>query len=154
MADPDPVREGACRCGRVRFVARGRPLVTMACHCIGCQKMTASAFSLSALYPGNAFELLEGEPVIGGLRGAPRHFFCDWCMSWLFTRFAETDAFVNVRATMLEGAASFRPFMESYTCEKLPWATTGAAHSFEQFAPPEAYPELMKAFAEQEAWPA
>jgi hypothetical protein len=116
--------------------------------------MTASAFSLSALYPSSAFDVTQGEPVIGGLHAAPRHFFCDFCMSWLFTRFAETDDFVNVRATMLDGAATFRPFIESYTCEKLPWATTGAAHSFEQFAPAEAYPALMKAFAEQEQWPA
>jgi hypothetical protein len=124
----------------------------MACHCTGCQKMTASAFSLSALYPSSAFEITEGEPVIGGLRGSPRHFFCGYCMSWLFTRLEETDAFVNVRATMLDGAQSFRPFMETYTCEKLPWASTGAARSFEQFPPPEAYPALMKGFAEQAEW--
>jgi hypothetical protein len=150
----DQIQEGACRCGRVRFVARGRPLLTMACHCTGCQKMTASAFSLSSLYPSGAFEVMEGEPVLGGLRAAPRHFFCPDCMSWLFTRLAETDAFVNVRATMLEGAQSFRPFIETYASEKLPWATTGAAHRFEEFPAPEQYPNLIKAYAEQSEWTA
>ena len=154
MSDQDPVHEGACRCGRVRFIARGKPLLTMACHCTGCQKMTASAFSLSSLYPSAAFEVVEGEPVIGGLHGSPRHFFCAHCMSWLFTRLVETDAVVNVRTTMLEGAASFRPFMETYTSEKLPWATTGAARSFEQFPAPQQYPDLIKAYAEQSGWSA
>ena len=58
----------------------------MACHCTGCQRMTASAFSLSALYPSSGFEVTEGRPVIGGLHGPARHFFCPHCMSWLFTR--------------------------------------------------------------------
>ncbi len=29
--------------------------------------------------------------------------------------------FVNVRATMLDDATWFTPFIESYTCEKLLW---------------------------------
>jgi hypothetical protein len=154
MSDHDTVQEGACRCGRVRFVVRGKPLLTMACHCTGCQKMTASAFSLSSLYPSDAFEIVEGEPVLGGMRASPRHFFCPDCMSWLFTRLVETDAFVNVRATMLEGSASFRPFMETYASEKLPWATTGAARSFAEFPSSEQYPDLIRAYAEQSDWTA
>jgi len=149
MTDSAPIQDGACRCGRVRFVVRAKPLVTMACHCAGCQRMTASAFSLSALHASANFEVLEGEPVIGGLHGSPRHFFCPHCMSWLFTRLIETDAFVNVRATMLSGAAAFRPFIETYTSERLPWAQTGAVHGFEKFPPSEVFPSLIKAFAEQ-----
>ena len=41
-----------------------RPLITMACHCTGCQRMTASAFSLSALYPSGGFEVTEGERIV------------------------------------------------------------------------------------------
>ena len=33
------------------------PFLTMACHCTGCQRMTASAFSLSAAFPGNGFSV-------------------------------------------------------------------------------------------------
>lgn len=126
----------------------GTPLVTMACHCTGCQRMTASAFSLSSLYPAGAFEITAGEPVIGGLRGATRHFFCPSCLSWLFTRPEGLPDFINVRATMLDDARSFRPFVETYTSEKLPWATTGARHAFERFPPPESFPALLAEFAE------
>lgn len=149
MTGSAPIQEGACRCGRVRFVVKARPLVTMACHCTGCQRMTASAFSLSALHATRDFEVVEGEPVIGGLHGSPQHFFCAHCMSWLFTRLVETDAFVNVRATMLDGAEAFRPFIETYTCEKLPWATTGAVHAFEKFPPNDVFPSLIQAYAAQ-----
>jgi hypothetical protein len=149
MTDRDEVHKGECRCGQVRFHARGAPIVTMACHCTGCQRMTASAFSLSALYPSECFEVVQGEPVIGGLHGATRHFFCPHCMSWLFTRPEGLDDFVNVRATMLDNARDFSPFIETYTSEALPWAKTPAAHSFEKLPPMERYAELVQEFAEK-----
>ncbi len=138
---------GHCRCGKIRFTVSGRPIITMACHCTGCQRMSASAFSLSSLYPASAFEITSGTPVIGGLHGAPRHFFCDFCKSWIFTRLPGIDDVVNVRAMMFNDAASYRPFVETYTIEKLPWAHTGAEHSFDRFPPEEAFPRLIQAFA-------
>jgi hypothetical protein len=147
MADRDQVHKGECRCGQVRFQVRGAPIITMACHCTGCQRMTSSAFSLSSLYPSASFEVTEGEPVIGGLHGASRHFFCPHCMSWLFTRPEGLDEFVNVRATMLDDAKDFTPFVETYTSEALPWAKTPAVHSFEKFPPMERYAQLVEDFA-------
>ena len=145
----DDGREGGCRCGQVRFHVTGKPVITMACHCTGCQRMTASAFSLSALYASGCFEVVQGEPVIGGLHGPTRHFFCPHCMSWLFTRPEGLDDFVNIRATMLDDAKDFAPFIETYTSEALPWAKTPAAHSFEKFPPMEVYPELVTEFSNQ-----
>ncbi|WP_428484076.1 GFA family protein [Rhodopila sp.] len=149
MADHDDQREGGCRCGRVRFKVTAEPLITMACHCTGCQRMTASAFSLSALYPRSRFELTKGEPTIGGLQGATRHSFCPHCMSWLFTRPEGMDEFVNIRATMLDNARAFSPFIETYTSEMLPWAKTPAIHRFEKFPSAARFQALLSAFIEQ-----
>ncbi len=122
----------------------------MACHCTGCQRMTASAFSLSSLFASDAFQITAGEPVIGGLHGPTRHFFCPRCLSWLFTRPDGMEDFVNVRSTLLDDARSYRPFLETYTSEKLEWAQTGAAHSFETFPPEERFPALLAEFASRE----
>ncbi len=143
--------EGGCRCGRVRFQVTGAPLVTMACHCTGCQRMTASAFSLSSLYPAEAFAILAGEPVLGGLHGDTRHFHCDYCKSWLFTRPDGLDAFVNLRTTMLDSPPAAPPFLESYTDEALPWAATGASYSYPKFPSPESFGTLIAAYAESHA---
>ena len=149
MSVPSPIQQGACRCGQVRFTVEGRPLLTMACHCTGCQRMTASAFSLSALFPAMRFEVTAGDPVIGGLHGPTRHFFCPHCMSWLFTRPEGMDEFVNVRATMLDDAPLYRPFVETYTREALPWARTSAVRSYEKLPPMKQYPALLAEYAEQ-----
>jgi hypothetical protein len=141
--------EGGCRCGRVRVRVTAPPLVTMVCHCTGCQRMSASAFSLSIAIPSPGFAVTQGEPVIGGLHGEARHHFCPWCMSWMFTRIAGLDDFVNLRAPVLDDARWIEPFVETFTAEKLPWASTPAPHSYAGFPPEADYPRLLAAFAER-----
>ncbi len=153
MASPSLPMDGGCRCGRVRIRISAPPLLTAACHCTGCQTMSASAFSLSVAIPSEGFAVTAGEPVIGGLHGEARHFFCPYCMSWMFTRAAGMDFFVNVRATMLDDHRWFTPFIETYVSEKLPWAATPAVHSFSTFPPMEALDDLLKAFATAEGRP-
>ncbi|WP_105374013.1 GFA family protein [Neorhizobium huautlense] len=150
MTKPSLPIEGSCRCGRVRLRISAQPILTMACHCSGCQKMSASAYSLSAAVPAEGFEVIEGEPVIGGLHGPDaHHYHCPHCKSWMFTHPEGMDWFVNLRPTMLDDAKWFSPFIETYTSEKLPWATTPAVHSYETFPPFEAYEGLVKEFAEK-----
>jgi hypothetical protein len=143
--------DGGCRCGRVRLRITAPPLLTMACHCRGCQRMSASAFSLSAAIPGEGFAVTAGEPVIGGLHGGTGHYFCGYCMSWMFTRPEGLDMFVNLRPTMLDDCSWFTPFIETCTDEKLPWATTPARHSFPTMPPFEAFAALTREYAEQNA---
>jgi hypothetical protein len=139
---------GGCRCGKVRFRVDAPPLLTMVCHCSGCQRMTASAFSTSIAVPTPSFAVTQGEAVIGGLHGdQARHHHCDWCKSWIFTEFGPDNSFVNARATMLDDPGDFVPFAEFWTSEKLPWAMTPATHSFATQPKMEAFPPLLAAFA-------
>lgn len=138
---------GSCRCGQIRIKVSIPPLLTMACHCIGCQQMTASAFSLSAAIPTEGFSVIKGQPVIGGLHGAARHYFCPYCMSWMFTLPEGIDEFVNLRPTMLDDTSWFNPFIETWTREKLSWATTSAVYSFETLPSYEDYAGLIEEYA-------
>ena len=138
---------GGCRCGRIRLRLSAPPMLTGACHCSGCQRMTASAFSLSIAVPAAGFEITEGEPVRGGLHGEAQHFHCGYCKSWMFTRVApQAGDFVNVRAMMLDERDGFVPFMETYTSEKLAWAQTPARRSFEKFPDMQDYQGLIAEF--------
>ena len=140
--------EGSCRCGEVRLRITAPPMITMACHCRGCQKMSASAFSCSAAIPSEGFEVTSGEPVIGGAHGDDtHHYHCPRCKSWLFTKPVGMDWFVNIRPTLLDDASWFFPLVETYTSTKFAWAETGAETSFEQFPPLEAYQALMDRYA-------
>jgi hypothetical protein len=139
--------EGGCRCGDVRFAVREAPLLEMACHCRGCQRMSASAYSTTIVVPGGGFAILQGDTVVGGAGSAElEHHHCDRCKSWVYTRPLPDLGFVNVRATLLDDPSWFRPWLETQTAEKLPWAETGAVRSFERFPDLADYGDLIAAY--------
>jgi hypothetical protein len=142
------VHQGQCRCGTVRIEAAGPPLVTMACHCTGCQRMTGGAFSVSSFYPADRFAVKHGKTVRGGLKTGPDHEFCPDCMSWMFTRAAEIEGFVNVRSTMFDDAQLHRPYVEMYLGEAIPGAASGAVRSYAGFPQESEFPELIAGYAE------
>ena len=143
--------EGGCRCGQVRLRVMKAPLLAGACHCTGCQSMTASAFSLSLGLPADGLDITKGEDklVPGGVQQESRHMFCSFCKTWMFTRPAGMDWLVNLRASMLDDHSWFEPFAEFWTREKLPWVKTPAQYSYEALPEESAWESLMKAFAEQ-----
>lgn len=110
--------------------------------------MSASAYSLTAMIPAQAFRVVAGEPVRGGIKGPQlEHFFCPECMTWMFTRIVGMDDFVNVRPTMFDDPRWSRPFIETMTAEKLAWAETPAIHSFVGFPSIEEFRHLVEEHA-------
>jgi hypothetical protein len=108
--------------------------------------MSASAFSLSIAVPADGFEIMGGDPILGGLN-RDMHFFCPECLSWMFTRPIGMDWFVNVRVPVLDAHHWVEPFVETYTSEKLAWASTPAKHSFEMLPELSSYEALVREFA-------
>ena len=144
--------EGGCRCGTTRIRVTTPPLLTMACHCAGCQKMSASAYSLSVGVSSAGFEVIQGEPALGG-KDRDMHHFCPHCMTWMFTTLPGFDWLVNVRAPVLDDHLWVAPFLEVYTKEGFAWARTGAPHSFETEPDPDGWKALIDAFAGEGARP-
>jgi len=144
--------EGGCRCGAVRVRVTRPPLLAAACHCTGCQTMSASAFSLSLALPADGFEVIASEPVLGGL-SRDMHHFCGGCLTWMFTRPPALPWLVNLRPTMLDDHHWFAPFAEFFTDEKLPWAETGARHRFAKVPEMAAFAPLIAEYAAAGARP-
>ena len=142
--------EGGCRCGALRFRITQAPLLSGACHCTGCQRMTGGAYSLTLTVPSGGFEVIQGEPAHGGLKGSP-HRHCPECLSWVFTQAG--PGMTNVRSSMLDDAGWVRPYVELCCDEAFPWAKTGAARSYPKFPEPSEWPTLMQAFAAEGARP-
>ncbi len=138
--------EGSCMCGQVKLRVSAPAIITMACHCKGCQKLSASAFSLTAMIPVDGFEVVAGQTRIGALHGANPYHYCPNCLNWLYTELAGAP-FVNVRPAMFDVPAWSTPFIESYVSEKLPWAQTAAKHSYPKFPAMEDYASLTAAYA-------
>ena len=58
---------GGCLCGAIRYEVTQPPLKVYTCHCLDCQRITSSAFSIGVTIPGEAFRQTGKEAV--GLPG-------------------------------------------------------------------------------------
>ncbi|MBC1222706.1 hypothetical protein GNF10_21200 [Nostoc sp. UCD121] len=67
--------------------------------------------------------------------------------------YLEIPEFVNLRPAMLDNALWFKPFIETWTREKLLWTTTSAVHSFETLPKEEDYTSLIEEYAKQASKP-
>ncbi|CUH51906.1 GFA family protein [Shimia marina] len=130
----------SCLCGQIKITVDSEPILTLACHCQDCQKLTASAFSMTAMLPTEATSI-EGQLTSGGLRGTEKtHYFCKSCLSFIYTQMHYAPERVNLRTAMLQELSCNAPFVELMTDEKLPWAQVPAQHSYAQ------YPETSDEF--------
>lgn len=66
-------------------------------------------------------------------------------MSWMFTLIAGRD-FINVRPSLLDDVSWFRPYIETCTATKMPFADTGAVESFVEFPAPEHFGPLLERY--------
>ncbi|MFS4582824.1 GFA family protein [Phaeobacter sp. C3_T13_0] len=133
MPQPDLPLEGSCLCGSVQIHITAPPLLTLACHCRDCQKLSASAYSLTAMFPADAVTT-DGKLVLGGRHSEQRqHYYCPTCMSFVLSRLKGAPNRVNLRASVLDDLSWFAPHVEIMTEEKQPWATVPAARSYDRF---------------------
>lgn len=143
----------SCLCGQVKMTISEPPIISTACHCLGCQKLTGGAYSLTLMLPRSGFAVSGPEPVIGGLHGPNKQYYCPHCLSWLFNSIPGADHLINMRATMLDDASWVVPFVDMWTETKLPGVVTGAVRSFERFPPEAQYGGLTADFMRQSARP-
>lgn len=145
MGEPRFPLHGSCLCGAVSVTVNTPPLLTLACHCGDCQKLTASTFSLSIMFAETGVEI-AGPLEKGGLHTQGRdHYFCTTCKTFVYSQIMGSGR-INLRASVLEDLSWFSPFVELMTQDKQPWATVPAQRSFETF--PQSVDELKQLMAD------
>ncbi|UWR85518.1 GFA family protein [Phaeobacter inhibens] len=133
MTQPNLPLTGACLCGAVQLHVTAFPLLTLACHCRDCQKLAASAYSLTVMFPAEAVTA-TGELVLGGKHSEERkHYYCPTCLSFVLSRLKAASDRVNLRASLLDDLTWFTPFVEIMTEDKQPWAQVPVSHSYARF---------------------
>ncbi len=103
---------GGCLCGKVRFVASGRPWRVGICHCLDCRKHHGALFHAAAIFPADAVAL-EGET-----RSHAGRFFCPSCGSPVFSRHGEA---IGVNLGSLDAPDQLTPTYELWTIRREAW---------------------------------
>lgn len=139
--------KGACRCGQVQMEVTALPVLTFICHCTGCQKMSASAFTLTAKVPSDGFAVTAGDPVIGGMHANPEHYYCPHCKTCLYSMLEGQESTVNVRMALFDELKSDQPFIELFLDEKLSWVQPSAPRRYDRAPTAEDLPDLIEDYA-------
>src|SRR3990167_812347 len=56
------MQTGKCQCGEICYASKGKAIALYICHCLECQKQSATAFGISLDVPRIGFCLTQGQP--------------------------------------------------------------------------------------------
>jgi hypothetical protein len=91
--------QAGCQCNQLRIELPARPLLTIACHCIDCQKRTGAPFGVLAYYRADQITV-DGEAKTYSRESAEGNevetFFCPVCGSTVYLKLAKQPGLVGV----------------------------------------------------------
>ena len=125
MPEPTPTMTGGCQCGKVRYEIAAEPQSVYTCHCLDCQRLTSSAFSLGVVVPEQGFRLSGVEPRrLERMADSGRvnvRLVCPECGSWICG--LPRDGMIRVRGGSLDDTSWLRPSRHIWIRRKQPWVT-------------------------------
>ena len=103
---------GGCRCGKVRFIARGQPLRVGICHCLDCRKHHGAPFYAAAVFEA-AKVTITGTP-----KDHSGRFFCASCGASVFARSGDD---IELHLGAMDAPNQFAPTYECWTIHRETW---------------------------------
>jgi hypothetical protein len=142
--------QGGCRCGQLRYrIAHDGPLLNYVCHCLDCQKSTASAFADQLIVMTNALAIEGRSTTVEFPRpagGVSTHFHCPDCLSRVYNLNSVRPGMAIVRAGTLDDPSVLEPFAHLWVTRKRDWiAIPEGTATFEENPDPAAFMALAMA---------
>jgi len=118
--------DGSCHCGKITFEAEIDPNQIGICHCTDCQKLSGSAFRITAPTGEADFKLLTGTPKIyikTADSGARRvQAFCGDCGTALYTTSVDGDSRIfGIRVGAVRQRGELTPTRQFWCESRLSW---------------------------------
>ena len=116
--------KGACQCGQVTYHLLASPLLVAACHCRQCQKLSTSAFSITAMV--NAADI----NISGAMKEWQRLSdngntniakFCVKCGNRIYHYNPEQPDKIKLKPSTLFDTRVIKPTMHIWVSEKQDW---------------------------------
>lgn len=128
MTDPasstDRRYTGGCQCSYLRYEITGRARALYVCHCLECQKQSASAFGISLIVESGDLHLLHGKPQRWSrATGSGRQldcFFCPHCGARIWHGDKDKAALVSVKGGSLDQPPDLSRAVHIWVKRKLP----------------------------------
>lgn len=124
MSDVQYPIKGACQCGGVSYELLAAPSLVVACHCKECQKLSTSAFSITAMVDADHLSI-QGEmqewqrPADSGNVSAAK--FCPTCGNRIYHYNPADPQKLKLKVSNLEDTRLIQPTVHIWVSEKQDW---------------------------------
>lgn len=116
--------DGACQCGSVTYKLLEPPQMVVACHCRECQKLSTSAFSITAIVKSSTVEF-HGEMSdwsrssdSGNISAAK---FCPNCGNRMYHFNPDDPSILKLKPSNLSDTSILNPSAHIWVSEKQDW---------------------------------
>ncbi len=116
--------KGACQCGGVTYELLAAPSLVVACHCKECQKLSTSAFSITAMADADTVvfhgDMQEWQRMAdsGNVSAAK---FCPTCGNRIYHYNPADPQKLKLKASNLEDTRLIQPTAHIWVSEKQDW---------------------------------
>ena len=102
-------RSGGCRCGAIRYEVKGKPIVSVACHCRDCQYVSGGAENVSMVFDRSGFAVVKGEArVYKAKLTSGGSSFCGTCGTHVFSQPDSNPHLVAIKVGSLDDRSDFK----------------------------------------------
>ncbi|HYQ04042.1 MAG TPA: GFA family protein [Polyangiaceae bacterium] len=117
--------EGRCQCGQVVYRVVGESVAFFVCHCMECQRQSASAFGMALWIKHSSKEVLEGE-LRSWIRNTPTGRqqvceFCDRCGTRVFHQMSDQSQTLSIKPGTLNTPLNLEPVAHIWTSSARNW---------------------------------
>ena len=115
---------GSCQCGNITYQLTAPPLVIAACHCRECQKLSTSAFSITAMVKADTLKIdgnlkhWERSSDSGAINAAE---FCPDCGNRIYHFNPEKPDVLKLKPSTLSDTSIIKPTMHIWVEMKQGW---------------------------------
>ena len=115
---------GACQCGQVTYTLTAPPLRVIACHCLECQKLSTSAFSITAIVsaatiefdgPMNHWQRVAESGNVNAAR------FCPTCGNRIYHYNPADPSLLKLKPANLSDTRVIQPTAHLWVSQKQAW---------------------------------
>ncbi len=121
----EPVHEGGCACGAVRYRVSGTPSNSMICHCRSCRRAAAAPVVPWLTFPKAAFVYTCGMPTAFHSSEPVTRSFCPVCGTPLTYEHRDNAATIDITTCSLDDPEAFAPTHHSWLSDDLSWVRFG-----------------------------